>query len=87
MRKTKRNYKPSTHHREGRRTRKVQRPVQPKNWFSRVFYKTKRRITASRFGRGLCKAWVYLKPMVTVITALKAVYTVAIFVTWIISLI
>lgn len=87
MRKTKRSYKPSTHHREGRRTRKVQRPTKPRNWLSRVFYNTKRRITASRLGRGLCKAWVYLKPMVTVINALKAFYTVAIFVIWIGSLI
>lgn len=86
MRKTTRNYKPSIHRREGRRTRKVQRPVVPKGWFCRVFYNTKRRITTSRFGRGLCKAWGYLKPMVTVITAFKAAYTLAIFITWLISL-
>ena len=66
---------------------KARQAEEQSNWFYRVFYKTKRRIMASPYGRGLCKAWEWAKLIAVTVSVCKAVYALAFFITWAISVI
>ncbi len=87
MRKSKTHSRTSKRTKGARSRRHARKQYKKSNWFCRVFYKTKRRIMTSRFGRGLCKAWSWIKPVATVVNTLKGLYVLGLFITWVISVI
>jgi len=56
------------------------------NWFCRVFHTGIRKIKATRLGGTLCKAYHWLQGPLAVVRTFSTLYTLAIFIVWVVSI-
>lgn len=69
------------------RKQKQYQEQQKTNWFCRFFYSARKTITTSTIGRRLCKAYHWLQGPLAVIRTFSTLYTLAVFITWMIGFI
>jgi len=73
--------------RRNRRKHKQYQKRKQANWLCRLFYSARKTIITSTIGRRLCKAYRWLQGPLAVFRTFSTLYTLAVFITWMIGFI